>query len=179
MRWDAKELFKIFPFYNTFIEPPKIKKLTKVQLLKEPPFYDELKMTKINNAFSGYAKTYKIETVDKRDGVIQLKASEISIKELFKNLLIELKGFRYQITLKVLKTKGDIEYSPVYFNSLTKIVINNDYGLDQSFYEIIYRLHNWISHGSGWIVEEILKQYLNISSYLALVYISSVWKYLC
>ena len=41
MRWDAKELFKIFPFYNTFTEPPKIKKLTKVQLLKELPFYDE------------------------------------------------------------------------------------------------------------------------------------------
>ena len=29
---------------------------------------------------------------------------------------------------------------------------------------MIYRLENWISHGSGWIVEEIISQYLNLSS---------------
>ena len=40
--------------------------------------------------------------------------------------------------------------------------------LDQSFQEIIYRLDNGISHGSGWIVEEIVSQYLNLSSYLPL-----------
>ena len=92
---------------------------------------------------------------------------------MFKNLLIELKGFKYQITLAVLlskmKNSSEVEYSPVYFNSLAKTVINFDkLGLDQSFQEIIYRLENWISHGSGWIVEEIYSQYLNLSSYLPL-----------
>ena len=67
-----------------------------------------------------------------------------------------------------MKSNGDIEYSPVYFNRLTKTVINSDYKLDQVFSEIIYRVDNWISHGSGWIVEEIHDQYLNISSYLPL-----------
>ena len=104
--------------------------------------------------------------------IVQLKASELSIAELFKELLIELKGFKYQITLAILlskvKSSGEIEYSPVYFNSLSKTVINDDYKLDQAFQEIIYRLDNWISHGSGWTVEEICKQYLNISSYLPL-----------
>ena len=75
-------------------------------------------------------------------------------------MLIELKGFKYQITLAVLMSKvknsGSIEYFPVYFNSLTKTVINNNFKLDQSFQEIIYKLENWISHGSGWIVEEII-----------------------
>ena len=33
----------------------------------------------------------------------------------------------------------------------------------------MYRLDNWISHGSGWIVEEIHNQYLNISSYFPLI----------
>ena len=82
---------------------------------------------------------------------------------MFKDFLIELKGFKYHITLCVLlsKMKGssEIEYSPVYFNSLTKTVINNEFKLDQSFQEIIYRLENWISHGSGWIVEEISTQF--------------------
>ena len=107
-----------------------------------------------------------------RDVAIQLKASEIVIKELFKDLFIELKGFKYQITLAVLlskmKNSATIEYSPVYINSLTKAVINNKFKLDQSFQEIIYRLDNWISHGPGWVVEEICSQYLNISSYLPL-----------
>ena len=91
-----KTLLKILPFYNSFIDVPEIKKLSKVQLLKELPFYDELKITKINNTSNGYAQSYKIEIADKRDVVVQLKSSEISLKELFKNLLIELKGFKYQ-----------------------------------------------------------------------------------
>ena len=86
--------------------------------------------------------------------------------------MIELRGFKYQITLAALlskvKNNGESEYSPVYFSSLTKTVINNNYKLDQSFQEIIYRLDNRISSGSGWIAEEIYSQYLNISSYLPL-----------
>ena len=85
--------------------------------------------------------------------IVQLKASEISIKELFKDLLIELKGFKYQITLCVLlskvKNSGFIEYSPVHFNSLTKTVIGDKFKLGQCFNEIIHRLENWISYGSG------------------------------
>ena len=83
-----------------------------------------------------------------------------------------MKGFKYQITSAVLlskvKNNGETEYSPVYFNSLTKTVINDNYELDQTFLEMIYWLDNWISYGSGWIVEEIYNQYLNISSYLPL-----------
>ena len=96
-----------------------------------------MSIVKNKTAFSGYVQSYKIEIVDKRDVVFQLKASEISIVELLKDLLIELKGFKYQITLAVLvskvKNSGSIEYSPVYFNSLTKTVINNKFWLDQYF----------------------------------------------
>ena len=92
---------------------------------------------------------------------------------MLKELLIEIKGFKYQINLAVLlskiKNNGEIEYSPVYFNSLTETVIgSNKFGLNQAFQEIIYRLDNWISNESGWIVEDIYSQYLNVSSYLPL-----------
>ena len=90
MGWDTKELFQILPFYNTFIESPDIKKLSRVQLLKELPFYDELSIVKNKSAFSGYARTYKIEIVNKRDPIIQLKASKLSIVDLFKDLLSEI-----------------------------------------------------------------------------------------
>ena len=94
-----------------------------------------MNIVKNKTAFSGYAQSYKIEVADERDVDVQLKASKISIVKLFKDLLIELKGFKYQITLAVLlnkmKKSGSIEYSPVYFNSLTKTVINNNFKLDQ------------------------------------------------
>ena len=105
MHWDAKELFKILPFYKTFIEKPEIKKLSSTQLLKELPFYDKLNIVKSKSAFSGYARTYKIEVVDKRDPVIQLKASKLSIVGFFKELLNEIKGLKYQITLSILLSK--------------------------------------------------------------------------
>ena len=72
--------------------------------------------------------------------------------------------------LSKIKTDGSIEYSPVYFNSTTKTVINSDeFGLDQSFQEILYRIDNWINQGSGWIVESIEEFYLSISSYSPLI----------
>ena len=77
--WDANKIFKLLPFYDTFIEKPKVKKLNNAQLLKELPFYDELSIFKNKTAFSGYARSYKIEIVDKRDVIVQLKASKISI----------------------------------------------------------------------------------------------------
>ena len=132
-----------------------------------------MSIVKNKTAFSGYARSYKIEIIDKRDVIVQLNASEIVIRELFNDLLVELKGFKYQIILCVLlskvKNSGLIEYSSVYFNSLTKTVIGDNYFLDECFNEIVFRLENWISsHGSGWIVEEIISQYLNVSSYLPL-----------
>ena len=72
MHRDESEIFKILPFYNTLIEKPKIKKLNNVQSLKELPFYDELSIVKNKNAFSGYARNYKIEIADKRVVIVQL-----------------------------------------------------------------------------------------------------------
>ena len=49
-------------------------------------------------------------------------------------------------------------------------MINTDeFGLDQSFQEILYRIDNWINQGSGWIVESIEGFYLNVSSYSSLI----------
>ena len=64
---DAKKLFQILPFYNTFIEKPEVKKLSSMKLLQEFLFYDELNVVKSSNAFSGYAKSYKVEIVDNKD----------------------------------------------------------------------------------------------------------------
>ena len=103
-------------------------------MLTELPFYDQLNIVKTDHAFSGYAMSYEVEIVDKKDLIVQLEASKSSIKDLFNDVLNETKGFKYQITVKVLlkkyKPNEEIEFTPVYFNSSTKIIINNRYKLD-------------------------------------------------
>ena len=46
------------------------------------------------------ARSYKVEIVDSKDPLAQLKPSKSSIKNLFKDLLDEIKGFEYQMTEK-------------------------------------------------------------------------------
>ena len=88
---------------------------------------------------------------------------------MFNDLLNETKGFKYQITVKVLlkkyKLNGEIEFAPVYFNSVTKTVINHRFRLENSFQEILYMIDVCINNGSGWIIESIKSQYINISTY--------------
>ena len=103
--------------------------------------------------------SYKVEVVERKDLIVQLEASKSSIKDLFGDLLNETKGFKYQITVKFLlkkyKPNEEIEFSPVYFNSLTETIINNRFKLEHAFQEILYRIDAWINRGSGWIVESI------------------------
>ena len=66
---------------------------------------------------------------------------------------------------KKYKPNGEIEFTLVYFNSTTKKVINHKFSLENVFQEILYRNDNWVNEGSGWIVELIESQYINISTY--------------
>ena len=113
--------------------------------------------------------SYKVETVERKDLIVQLEASRLSFKILFKDLLNETKGFKYQMTVKILlkkyKPNGEIEFAPVCFNSLTTTVINNRFKLEDSFQEILYMIDAWINEGSSWIVESNESQYINISTY--------------
>ena len=48
---DTVKYFKELPFYNKPIEKPKIKHLTSINLSAELPFYKQLSITKLNQAF--------------------------------------------------------------------------------------------------------------------------------
>ena len=60
---------------------------------------------------------------------------------------------------------GEIEFAPVYFNSLIKTVINHRFRLENSFQEILYLIDVWINNGPGWNVESIDSQYIIILTY--------------
>ena len=74
-------------------------------LLHKLPFYEELNVVEISKAFQGYARSYKVEILDSKDLLVELKTSKSSIKDLFKDFLNELESFKYQITVAVLLSK--------------------------------------------------------------------------
>ena len=125
---DAVDYFKELPFYNKLTEKPKVKRLKNIDQSTELPFYVQLSVIKTNQAFRGYVMSYKVEIIERKVPIAQLEAIKSSIKDLFSNLLNETKGFKYQITVKVLlkntSSMGEFEFAPVYFNSTTKTVIN-------------------------------------------------------
>ena len=79
MQYDLnKKLLKIIPFYDSFIDVTEIKKLSNVQLVV-------------------------IQEVIKLK--LLIKSSEISINDLFKDLLVELKDFKHRLILNILLSK--------------------------------------------------------------------------
>ena len=86
------------------------KRSKNIDLLAELPFYEEMNIIKTNHAFGGNATSYKVELIEKKDPTEQLEASKSSVKDLFSDLLDETKGFKYQLTLKVvLKNTSQME----------------------------------------------------------------------
>ena len=80
--FDAVDYFKELPFYNKSIEKPKVKRLKNIDQLIELPFFEQLSVIKTDQAFSGYAMSYEVEIVGRKDPIVQLKASKLSIKNL-------------------------------------------------------------------------------------------------
>ena len=67
--------------------------------------------------------------------------------------------------LKKYKLNKEIEFALVYFNSELKTVINHRFRLENFVQDILYMTDVWINNGSGWNVESIESQNINISTY--------------
>ena len=107
---NAVDCFKELPFYNKPIEKAKVKRLKNIDRLAEFPFYEQLSVIKTNQVFTGYAMSYKVQNIERKDPIVQLEASKSSIKDLFNGLQNETKGFKYQITVKgLLKNTSPME----------------------------------------------------------------------
>ena len=80
-------ILKNFPFIINPSKKPKVKRLKNIDWLVELPFYEQLSVRKTDQAFRGYAMSYKVEMIKRKDPVVQLEANKLSIKDLFSDLL--------------------------------------------------------------------------------------------
>ena len=62
---DVINYFKELPFYNKPIERP-VKCLKNIDPLVELPFFEQLSIIKTDQAFKGYAMSYKVKIIEKK-----------------------------------------------------------------------------------------------------------------
>ena len=71
--FDAVDYFKELPFQNKPIKKTKLKRLKSIDRLAELPFYEQLSEIKTDQAFRGYAMSYKVEIIEKKHPIVQLE----------------------------------------------------------------------------------------------------------
>ena len=71
----------------------------------------------------------------------------------------------YRFCEKKYKFNEEIEFTPVYFNSVKNLVVNHRFKLEEFFQKILYVIDAWINNGFGLIIESVELQYINFSTY--------------
>ena len=107
---EIKRLLKEQLSYNVSIKKSKIKLLNNVDMLSEYSFYHKLNIVKTAKAFKRYTRNYSIKIIKDKDEntgdpLAQLEVSKAVIKDLFRDLLIEMNCFKCQTAMKFLLCK--------------------------------------------------------------------------
>ena len=58
-------------------------------------------ISQVEKALKGYTQSFDVELRDKKDPLVQLQKSRRAVEYLFKNLLVQTKGFKFVETLQV------------------------------------------------------------------------------
>ena len=173
-----KQLSEALPFLPK--KPKKPKRLTKRQILENIlPSYDRVGILRREHVHKHYAETYDVEITDSKSLDDSLFLAKRSIKDLFKDLFREKRGFKYNlgagITLKRWNNATntyDIETIHIKTKAIT--VKNQRFNLNSASEELKHRVDIWTGLGSGWIInktEDINTDIVNYDSLTECSYI--------
>ena len=129
------------------------------------------KIEQTDKALKGYTKSYEISIKNNKDPLTQMQNTRKAIEHRVITLLNEMKGLKYVETLKVTFEKNsgnEIVIKTAYFNSTVQTIINHteiNESLQMSKQNILNMISQWISEGSGWTIQSVDSQYLNIVKY--------------
>ena len=124
-----------------------------------------------NRAMKGYTSSFKINIKNNKDPLLQLQNTRLAIGRHIKKALSAMRGLKFIETLKVTfsKHKGDeFIYKTAYFNSKAQTIINDisiNEALQLTKQQTLNIIAQWISEGSGWIIQSIDSHHLNIVKY--------------
>ena len=129
------------------------------------------KIELVDKALKGYTKSFEISIKFNKDPLEQLQNTRSAVKHHINTLLNEMKGLKFVETLKITfrKVSNDetIEKN-AYFNSTPQTIINNlevAGSLESSKQQILNKIAQWVSEGSGWTIQSVNNHYINIVKY--------------
>ena len=135
------------------------------------------KIKELNRALKGHAKSYEIELQDNLNPLNHFTKTRPLTESHLEDLLKTMKGFKFIETLEVTFGKDTINsktgkrvsiYKTAFFNGKTKTITKVDDiepELNMSRHEILNVIDKWVSEGSGWVIDRIDSNYLNITLY--------------
>ena len=140
-------------------------------------------ITEKGQALKKRAKSFEVAVVESRDPAKQLYLTTTDVAKELESLLLREGGMKTQVTLHITFKKKKLrygnegqqeevfEYKNAYFNSKAFTILNKEEiidALDKAAEEINNKIAVWLSEGSGWTIEVILRHYVNIVKYLPL-----------
>ena len=135
------------------------------------------KMKELNRALTGHAKLYEIELQDNLNPLNHFTKTRPQTESHLEDLLKTMKGFKFIETLQVTFEKDTTDsktgkhvsiYKTAFFNGKAKTITKVDDiepELNMSGQEILNVIDKWVSEGSGWVIDRIHNNYINVTTY--------------
>ena len=131
----------------------------------------------LSRAVKGHAKSYEVETQDNLNPLNHFTKTKVLVESHLKDLLKTIKGYKFIEMLEVTFKKetsnsktGEREniYKMAFFNGKAKTItkaskIESEQSMSQQ--EILNAIDIWVSEGSGWTIDKIDSNYINIVVY--------------
>ena len=135
------------------------------------------KIKELNGALKGYAKSYEIELQENLNPLNHFTKTRPQTQSHLEDLLKTMKGFKFIETLEVTFKKDTIDsktgkcvsiYKTAFFSGKAKTITKVDDiepKLNMSRQEIVNVIDEWVSEGSGWVIDQIDSHYINVTLY--------------
>ena len=132
---------------------------------------DKPTFTQRAKAIRGYTRSYEIGLINSEDPLIQLQNTRLVIENNLLKILTEMKGLKFNEVLKITfkKQVGDepIEKT-AYFNGKVQLMTNEIEiveSLQITQEQIVNKIQQWISEGSGWTIQSVDSHFINVVEY--------------
>ena len=135
------------------------------------------KIKESSRALKGHAKSYEEEIQDNLNLLNYFTKTKVLVESHLKDLLKTMKGFKFIELLEVMfkkeisnsKTRErENIYKTAFFNGKAKTITKaseTESELSMSQQEILHTIDIWVSGGSGWTIDKIDSNYINIAAY--------------
>ena len=129
------------------------------------------KITKLDKALKNAVKSYEVGIKNQKYPLRQLNSTNKWIETYLKRILNEVKGLKLVETLKITfkNPKIKIHYTKELISTVKLKKCTNDIEIEEllklALEQIIKTIAQWLSEGSGWVIESVDKHYLNIVKY--------------